>query len=169
MELLKLELYIYFHLFRRMMAIFSPSSRHFHFLPKPHLSFRISQIHFNMHLITPFVAAAVLASHVIAHPGHDIRAEMAERAAFMQTSRHDLSHCAAQMKARGMGKSSVARRAAIAKDGRKKRNIAASKPTYFYNKTSINKCKRCSFSQGSGCRFRSEHHSLVFRELHQCN
>jgi hypothetical protein len=76
-----------------------------------------------MQLITPLLAAAVLTSNVVAHPGHDIRAEMAERAAFMQTSKRDLSHCAAKMKARG----SVARRAAVAKQARKTRSIAASK------------------------------------------
>jgi sulfur relay (sulfurtransferase) complex TusBCD TusD component (DsrE family) len=79
-----------------------------------------------MQLITPLTAATIFASNVIAHPGHDMRAEMAERAAFMQTSKRDLSHCAAKMKARGMDKRSVARRAAIAQDARKKRSIAAS-------------------------------------------
>jgi hypothetical protein len=51
-----------------------------------------------MQLITPLVAPAILASNSIAYPGHDIRAEMAERAAFIQTSKRDLSHCAAKMK-----------------------------------------------------------------------
>ncbi|KAF8851789.1 aromatic compound dioxygenase [Acephala macrosclerotiorum] len=53
---------------------------------------------------------------------------MAERAAFMQTSKRDLSHCAAKMKARGMDKRDIARRAAIAKDARKKRSIVADTP-----------------------------------------
>lgn len=83
-----------------------------------------------MQLITPIVAAAILACNVAAHPGHDLRAEIAERAAFMQTSKRDLTHCAAKMKARGMDKKTVARRAAIAKDARKKRNIADSKSTF---------------------------------------
>jgi hypothetical protein len=78
-----------------------------------------------MQIITPLVAAALLVSNVVAHPGHDIRAEMAERAAFMQTSKRDLSHCAAKMKARGLDKRIVARRAAMAKDARKKRSVAA--------------------------------------------
>jgi hypothetical protein len=79
-----------------------------------------------MQLITSLAAASILASNVLAHPGHDIRTEIAERAAFMQISKRDLSHCAAKMKARGMDRSSIARRAAIAKDARKKRNIASS-------------------------------------------
>jgi protocatechuate 3,4-dioxygenase beta subunit len=81
-----------------------------------------------MQLITSLLAASALASTALAHPGHDIRAEMAERAAFMQTSKRDLSHCAAKMKARGMDKRDIARRAAIAKDARKKRSIAADAP-----------------------------------------
>jgi sulfur relay (sulfurtransferase) complex TusBCD TusD component (DsrE family) len=80
-----------------------------------------------MQLMTPLFAAALLASNVVAHPGHDIRAEMAERATFMQTSKRDLSHCAAKMKARGVDKRTVARRAAMAKDARKKRSIATGK------------------------------------------
>lgn len=85
-----------------------------------------------MQLITSLAAASILASNVLAHLGHDIRAEMAERAAFIQTSKRDLSHCAAKMKARGLDQSSVARRAAIAKDARKKRNIATGIPAPFY-------------------------------------
>jgi hypothetical protein len=77
-----------------------------------------------MQLITSLVVAAILVTNVAAHPGHDIRAEMAERAAFMQTSRRDLSHCASKMKARGLDKLNVARRAAVAKQARKKRGIA---------------------------------------------
>ena len=76
-----------------------------------------------MQLITPLVAAAILASNAVAHPGHDHRAEMAERRAFLETSKRDLSHCAAKMKARGLDQQAVARRAAMAKDARKKRNI----------------------------------------------
>lgn len=79
-----------------------------------------------MQLISTLVATSVLASNVLAHPGHDHYAEMAERAAFMQTSKRDLSHCAAKMKARGFEQRSVARRAAVAKDARKKRSIATS-------------------------------------------
>lgn len=85
-----------------------------------------------MQLITPLIAAAVLVNNVIAHPGHDIRAEIAERAAFMQTSKHDLRHCAAKMKARGMDKRSISRRAALAKTARKKRSIATGKLTTFH-------------------------------------
>lgn len=80
-----------------------------------------------MQFITSLIAAAILAPNALAHPGHDHSAEMATRAAFMQSGARDLSHCAAKMKARGMDASSVARRAAQFKDARKKRNIAAGK------------------------------------------
>jgi protocatechuate 3,4-dioxygenase beta subunit len=83
-----------------------------------------------MQFITPLIIATILASNVIAHPGHDVRTEIAERASFMQTSKRDLSHCAAKMKARGMDKRSVARRASMAKAARKKRSIASSKEQY---------------------------------------
>lgn len=75
---------------------------------------------------TVAVASAVLASSVLAHPGHDHSKEMAERAAFMKTSKRDLSHCAPQMKARGIEARNVKRRAALAKNLRKKRNLSTS-------------------------------------------
>ena len=80
-----------------------------------------------MQLLTPLVAAAFLASNVLAHPGHDARAEMAERAAFMQNNRRNLSQCASKMKARGMDKQMVDRRSAMATKARKQRNLPAGK------------------------------------------
>jgi hypothetical protein len=75
-------------------------------------------------------ASALLSSSVVAHPGQsalEMRAEQAERAAFLQHSKKDLSHCAAKMKARGLENKSIARRQAMAKNARKKRDIAESK------------------------------------------
>ena len=72
--------------------------------------------------------AAMLATSVSAHPGHDVNHEIEARAAFMKTSKRDLSHCAAKMKARGLDQSSVQRRAAVARAERKKRNLVASAP-----------------------------------------
>lgn len=77
-----------------------------------------------MQLITPLIAASVIAVNVYAHPGHDMQEEIAERAAFMATARRDLSHCAEKLKMRGLDKKNVARRAAMAKDARKKRSIS---------------------------------------------
>lgn len=77
-----------------------------------------------MQLVTSLVAATALVSNVLAHPGHDIQEEIAERAAFMQFAKKDLTHCAAKMKARGMDRSNVARRAVMVKNARNKRSIA---------------------------------------------
>jgi hypothetical protein len=63
---------------------------------------------------------------------------MVERAAFMQTSKRDLSHCAAKMKARGMDTRSIARRASMAKTARKKRSIPASKSTALHTRPRSN-------------------------------
>ncbi|OBT53214.1 hypothetical protein VE04_05943 [Pseudogymnoascus sp. 24MN13] len=66
-----------------------------------------------------FVAAvaAGLAAQVVAHPGHDISQEIAERNAFLKNSaRRDLSHCADALRKRGVEDASVKRREdAIAK------------------------------------------------------
>ncbi|KAF4624773.1 hypothetical protein G7Y89_g13396 [Cudoniella acicularis] len=82
-----------------------------------------------MQLITSLtIAATLLGSNVLAHPGHDARHEIEERAAFMKHSKKDLSHCAAKMKTRGLEHRAVARRTAVAKDARRKRSIAANAP-----------------------------------------
>lgn len=66
-----------------------------------------------------FVAAvaAILATQVVAHPGHDISQEIAERAAFLKNSaRRSLSHCADTLSKRGVEDMSIKRREeAIAK------------------------------------------------------
>lgn len=119
------------------------SSIYFHYNPQP-LFFLYSSptiTIFIMQLITSLVAASALVSNVIAHPGQsmsEMRAEMAERAAFMATSKRDLSHCAAKMKARGMDKSSISRRSATVKDARKKRSIAPSKTSHSLSVISAN-------------------------------
>jgi hypothetical protein len=97
---------------------------------------------FTMQLITSILAtSALLSSNVFAHPGQsalEMRAEMAERAAFMQHSKKDLSHCAAKMKARGLEARSLTRREAVAKNARKKRDIApGTPPSSLYILTSI--------------------------------
>ncbi|THV46977.1 hypothetical protein BGAL_0345g00120 [Botrytis galanthina] len=73
--------------------------------------------------------SAILATSVIAHPGHDVRQEIAERASFVsQLKTRDLSHCSAKLKARGLEQAAVARRSAIAKSERKKRGISSEQP-----------------------------------------
>lgn len=79
-----------------------------------------------MHFFSTLIVASALASSVLAHPGHDTRHEIEERAAFMKNSKRDLSHCAAQMKARGIEARAVNRRAAIARKTREKRGLSTS-------------------------------------------
>ncbi|CAL3968933.1 unnamed protein product [Diplocarpon coronariae] len=81
-----------------------------------------------MQFTTSLVVLSVLSTNVFAHPGHDIGEEIAERAAYMQHAKKDLSHCSAKLKARGIDKSSVARRAATVKESRKKRSIPEDAP-----------------------------------------
>lgn len=67
---------------------------------------------------------AFLSSSVLAHPGHDLTHEIAERREFLSTvKRADLSHCAAKLKARGLDKRNVARRTAMLEKARAKRGI----------------------------------------------
>ncbi|KAI1121381.1 aromatic compound dioxygenase [Nemania abortiva] len=73
---------------------------------------------------------ALLSGSVLAHPGHDLTQEIAERREFLgSVKRADLSHCADKLKARGVSKRNVARRTATiekarAKRGLKKRDLA---------------------------------------------
>ncbi|KAJ5663236.1 hypothetical protein N7507_003967 [Penicillium longicatenatum] len=67
-----------------------------------------------------------LAGLVSAHPGHDVRAEAAERAAFLKSSSiqtRSLSQCAAKLKARGLESKNVARREHAVKHIRRRRGL----------------------------------------------
>ncbi|KAI0154570.1 aromatic compound dioxygenase [Xylariaceae sp. FL1272] len=66
----------------------------------------------------------LLAGTAIAHPGHDVTQEIKERRAFLDSvKRSDLSHCAAKLKARGVQKRNVARRAAMVEKARARRGL----------------------------------------------
>lgn len=70
------------------------------------------------------LAAALLSSGILAHPGHDVKAEVAQRAAYMATAeRRSLSHCAEKLKERGIEQRSIARRQATVEKLRKKRSL----------------------------------------------
>ncbi|KAH7161066.1 Intradiol ring-cleavage dioxygenase [Dactylonectria macrodidyma] len=60
------------------------------------------------------VAGALAAGTISAHPGHDHKQELAERTEALLHSKKDLSHCAEKLRARGVEKRSVERRAAKA-------------------------------------------------------
>ncbi|KAJ5242034.1 uncharacterized protein N7469_000361 [Penicillium citrinum] len=67
-----------------------------------------------------------LTSVVSAHPGHDHKAEAAERALFMRNApiqSRSLSQCASQLKARGHESKNVARRSAAVKNLRRRRGL----------------------------------------------
>ena len=73
--------------------------------------------------LASLVAGAIAASTVAAHPGHDHHQELAQRTAFLQHSKKDLSHCAEKMRARGLEKRATERRAAMVTGLRKRGNI----------------------------------------------
>ncbi|GKT43635.1 uncharacterized protein ColSpa_03816 [Colletotrichum spaethianum] len=65
-----------------------------------------------------------LLSSAVAHPGHDLTEEIAERRAFLSTvKRANLGHCADKLAARGVTARNIARRAAQVEQARQKRNI----------------------------------------------
>ncbi|WQF78914.1 Putative intradiol ring-cleavage dioxygenase [Colletotrichum destructivum] len=83
-----------------------------------------------------------LLSAAVAHPGHDLNEEIAERRAFLSTvKRASLGHCADKLAARGVTARNVARRAAQVEQARQKRNIkkrdAASVLATSHNQTDL--------------------------------
>lgn len=71
-----------------------------------------------------------LATAVSAHPGHDVKAEAAERAAFFKNSNvhaRGLSQCASKLKTRGLENRNVARRAHAVKHIRERRGLKTGK------------------------------------------
>lgn len=69
---------------------------------------------------------AALASIVLAHPGHDVKAEAAERAAFLRKApvqSRSLTQCFSKLKARGVEDRNVARRENAVQALRKKRGL----------------------------------------------
>ncbi|KAI0411656.1 Intradiol ring-cleavage dioxygenase [Xylaria grammica] len=67
---------------------------------------------------------ALFSASAVAHPGHDLTQEIAERRDFLgSVKRTDLSHCASKLKARGVDKRNVARRNAAVEKARAKRGL----------------------------------------------
>ncbi|EFQ27291.1 hypothetical protein CGRA01v4_04350 [Colletotrichum graminicola] len=68
--------------------------------------------------------ALALLSKAVAHPGHDLAEEIAERRAFLSTVKpSNLGHCANKLTARGFTARNIARRTFQVKQARQKRNI----------------------------------------------
>ena len=77
---------------------------------------------------TLFAGLVGLAGIVSAHPGHDVKAEAAERAAFLKNSpvhARGLSQCETKLKARGHEKANVARRQKAVENLRRKRGLGS--------------------------------------------
>ncbi|KAI0892755.1 aromatic compound dioxygenase [Annulohypoxylon nitens] len=67
---------------------------------------------------------AILSGPVLAHPGHDISHEILERREFLNSiKRTNLDHCAPKLRARGVEKRNVERRAALLEKARAKRGL----------------------------------------------
>ncbi|KAI1373972.1 aromatic compound dioxygenase [Hypoxylon crocopeplum] len=67
---------------------------------------------------------ALLVGSTVAHPGHDISHEIKERREFLNSvKRTNLDHCAPKLKARGVEKRNVERRAALLEKARVKRGL----------------------------------------------
>lgn len=70
-----------------------------------------------------------LSTLVAAHPGHSVKAEAAERAAFVKSSAlhtRNLSQCASKLKARGVENKNVLRREQTVQRLRQRRGIQSS-------------------------------------------
>ncbi|GLI77806.1 hypothetical protein PoHVEF18_006100 [Penicillium ochrochloron] len=80
-----------------------------------------------VHLASAVTAGLIgLASIAAAHPGHDHKAEAAERRAFMRNApiqARSLSQCASKLKARGLEAKNVARRQHAVKQIRRRRGL----------------------------------------------
>ncbi|KAK7542678.1 extracellular dioxygenase [Phyllosticta citribraziliensis] len=71
------------------------------------------------------------ATEVVAHPGHDIKAEaMERRAALSSFERRSLSHCQDKLKARGVHDKNIARRHNMAQQLRKRHLVERDLATY---------------------------------------
>lgn len=75
-----------------------------------------------------FAVATVLAQALVqAHPGHNVRKEVEQRAEAMKNMPRNLDHCAEKLKARGHTQRNIDRRAAVLKAEREKRGLASGK------------------------------------------
>lgn len=78
--------------------------------------------------VTQLLALGLLSVGSLAHPGHSVAEEAAERAAFASLKPRSVRSCASELKRRGHLETALARRQAFAKQARAKRSIPADKP-----------------------------------------
>lgn len=109
-----------------------------------------------------------LAGAVSAHPGHDHRAEAAERRAFLDKAsvhQRSLSKCATTLKARGHENANVMRRSNLVKSIRQRRGLKQSKHQIYVLNSPIQNKKdpkltyyhRCPLPQRPLLGYRSGH------------
>lgn len=75
-------------------------------------------------LIKPLLLAAIAVSGVLAHPGHNVAEEAAERAEFFKHKPRSVGSCSAQLQRRGHTAAAFARRSELAKKAQAKRGLA---------------------------------------------
>lgn len=71
-------------------------------------------------IILPVVLAVGL---TVAHPGHDVGREIADRRDFLASNKNDLSHCADKLRARGLEARNINRRSNLVQGLLKKRGL----------------------------------------------
>ncbi|SPQ24379.1 a01041e6-6285-4ea0-a35f-3666b85c5c33 [Thermothielavioides terrestris] len=81
------------------------------------------------------LSTSLVATLVAGHPGHDLSKELRERLDFLANNRNDLSHCAEQMRARGLDAINARRRTQLAEHLMKKRNLEVRDISNPYNTT----------------------------------
>ena len=109
-----------------------------------------------MRFASSVVSGLTLLGSAIAHPGHDIQQEIQERRDFLSSiKRTDLSHCAEKLRARGIEKRNIERRAAQVNKARAKRqsNLKTIRQVLTFHRR-LHQTRRC---------YRSSH----FAQCHQ--
>ena len=82
--------------------------------------------------IKTLITAALL-HEAIAHPGHDLTQELAERNAFYKNSKRDLTHCNHLLRKRGTEDKQRKRRQAAIEKARAERGLPQSWFSSIYN------------------------------------
>ncbi|KKK22439.1 hypothetical protein ARAM_007239 [Aspergillus rambellii] len=99
-----------------------------------------------VHLATTLITAVVgVASLVSAHPGHNVKAEAAERAAALKSIHaRGVSQCSSALQARGLEKSNIARRERTLQQLRQKRGLDARAPLTARDTSPLNETHHSS-------------------------
>ena len=77
-----------------------------------------------MFFLQTLLLCLIAATTILAHPGHDIAEEIAERAAYFKRNPRSLSKCSSNLQARGLSSEYIARRHNLANELRAARGLA---------------------------------------------